>query len=236
MIIRGRNFHITQDEPEQGGGGTTNPPPLTGTRVILINDSIGEGALASSQSLAFPAIYQNITGLQVRRMGQYSRTVQEIGLSWNKNNSWENMVFSPTSDQAQYNPVFAFDADYKYVIVQLVINDVLQKSQSNGLANINTFKDAYLRCLNRYLELGWPKNRIKLLTSGMYTGGDGEILSTQQEYNIGIKQVGVEKNVQVIDLFNYLLQANYQSMYADLVHPNDAGHDYIGRFIATQLP
>lgn len=219
MIVQGRNIisHITG-----------NP---TGTRVIIHGDSITAGSSASVSGNAYTNLYKNITGLDVWPMGVSSRTVQESVQNWNVTNSLVNVVFSPTNDQAQYQPVFSYDSDFKYIIFRLGINDCLQKPSSS--TSTITFKSEYIRCLNRFLELGWPVNRIKLINIGSYLGSNSEIIQAVSNYNTAITEICNQLNFQLIDLAGYDSTQNINTMYADDVHPNDLGHSNHATYIAS---
>jgi len=228
MILRGRKIIVLSSE-------VPTDPELSGTRVAGHGDSITEGANASSQSLAYPAIYQGATGLFFRTMSKYSKTVQENVQSWNATNSLENTIFSPTPEQAQYNPVFSYDPDYKYIMFRLGINDCLQKPGSATSAA--TFKNKYLACLNRFFDLNWPANRLKLINIGTYHGPNGEVAQAVIDYNAAIAQIGAEKNIQVVDLYSFDLANGGAALYdVDGVHPNNNGHSKHGLYIASQLP
>lgn len=208
-------------------------PSPTGTRIGIYGDSISAGAGASTPSKAYYAIYETLTGLQVRSMSQYSRTVQEGVQSFNVTNSLENVVFSPTADQAQYNPVLEYPAnsDYKYIFFRLGVNDCLQKPNSS--TNVTTFKDTYRECLQEFLDKGWPRNRLKLVNISTYLGSVSEVQQAVIDYNQAISELGTEFNFDVIDLNTLDADNNRPSLYDDDVHPNDAGHNLHGEYLAS---
>lgn len=230
--IFGRNIII---KPSGNGGGTTDPPESspTGTRVAIYGDSITSNAGASNEANGYPAVYQGLTKLQVRTMSHYGRTVQEAATVVPKN-SLENVIFSPTPEQVLYNPVFAYDADYKYLMIRTAVNDALQKP--NSLTNATTFRNKYIQCLDRFIELGWPLNKLKLINIGTYHGSNQVVADAVLEYNLVIKQIGTEKNIQVIDIHAFDLTNGNLSLYADEVHPNDLGHLKHAQYLANLLP
>lgn len=208
-------------------------PAPTGNKIAIYGDSISAGAGASTPNKAYYAIYESLTGLQVHTMSQYSRTVQEGVQSFNVTNSLENVVFSPTADQAQYNPVLNYPAnnDYKYIFFRLGVNDALQKPNSS--TNVTTFKDTYRDCLQVFINKGWPRNRIKLLNIGTYLGNNTETAEAVVDYNQAIAELGAEFNFQVVDLNTLDANNSRPSLYDDDVHPNDAGHELHGEYLAS---
>lgn len=209
------------------------PPQPTGDSIIIYGDSISAGAGASAPDKAYYAIYEDVTGLQVRTMSQYSRTVQEGVQSFNATNSLENVVFTPTADQAQYNPVldYAGNTKYKYIFFRLGVNDAIQKPGSS--TNVTTFKDTYRDCLQVFIDKGWPRNRLKLINIGTYLGNNSETAQAVIDYNGAIAELATEFNFDLIDLNTLDAENNRPSLYGDDVHPNDAGHLLHGNYIAS---
>ena len=219
MIIKGRRFLSTS---------------LSGSKVIIHGDSITADAGASDHNHAYYMIYQTATGYPVTTMAQYSRTVQEAVQSWNATNSLYNVVFDPTPDQELYNPLIPYDPTYRYLMFRLGINDCLQKPSSS--TNVTTFKDTYKECLQAFLDLGWPKNKIKLINISSYLGADAEVIQACIDYRSAIEEIGEEMEFQVLNLQPLDAANNPPDLYADLVHPNDAGHLLHGNYLISQLP
>lgn len=215
---------------------STPIPEPTGDRIAIYGDSISAGAGASTPDKAYYAIYEDITGLLVHTMSQYSRTVQEGVQSFNVTNSLENVVFSPTEDQQQYNPVleYATSSNYKYIFFRLGVNDCLQKPGSG--TTVTTFKNTYRDCLQVFIDKGWPRNRIKLINIGTYLGSDTEVQQAVIDYNQAILELGTEFNFQVVDLYTLDSNNDRPSLYGDDVHPNDIGHELHGEYLASLFP
>lgn len=213
---------------------TTLPQP-TGDKIGIYGDSISVGAGASNNNNAYYSIYEDITGLQIHTMSQYSRTVQEGLQQFNLTNSLENLIFNPTSDQLLYSPVLTYsgNTNYKYLFFRLGVNDILQKVGT--ISTKDTFKETYKECLNEFLLKGWPRNRIKLINIGSYLGNIGEIQQALITYNQAVFEIGNEMGFQVVDLHTLDTQNNPSSLYADDVHPNDLGHFLHGSYIASLI-
>lgn len=207
----------------------------TGDRTTQYGDSITSGASATSSELAYPAVYESITGMYMRTMSAYSRTVQEAVQPWNATNSLYNVMFNPTSDQAQYNPTLPFDPTIKYIGSQLGVNDALQQPGTN--TNAQTFKTAYLQCWNRLLELGWPKNRLKIANIIAYLGTNQQVKQNVIEYNLVIGQISQELGIELIDVNAFVHSfSDMSAMFSDDVHLTNLGHARLGQFWASKLP
>lgn len=215
---------------------SVTPPGPTGDRIAIYGDSISAGAGASTPDKAYYAIYEDVTGLLVHTMSQYSRTVQEGVQSFNVTNSLENVVFSPTADQAQYNPVIEYPANsnYKYIFFRLGVNDCLQKPNSD--TDVTTFKNTYRDCLQVFIDKGWPRNRIKLLNISTYLGSVVEVQEAVVEYNQAIAELATEFGFDLVDLNTLDADNNRPSLYGDDVHPNDAGHQLHGEYLGSLFP
>lgn len=195
------------------------------TTVACVGDSITFGTgIKNREENCYPVQLQKLLGTDQYRVGNFGLagvTVQKKGNA-------------PYWEEELYEKSLKYDADV--IVLLLGTND----SKEVNWKNPKTFRKDYLAMVESYEKLsGKPKIILATLPQIFPPASDwektvlmnGEII--EEESRI-IKEIGKEKDMQVLDLYE-LTEGKNEWFGADGIHPNKKGAKAIAEAVAQDV-
>lgn len=198
---------------------------LTGLKINFLGDSITEGVGAANFSNGYVGQFARLTGAQVRNYG-----IGGTRIARQKNPS-----ANPRIDLDFCSRVETMDPDADLIVVFGGTNDYGHGDAPLGEMSDRTVWTFYGACHTLFTDLieKYPDKPIVVLTP-MHRVTEEERTPSLQRYVQAIREIAEFYSLPVLDLFATLgiqprIPAQKALYFADLVHPNEAGHEKIAR-------